>query len=140
MPSHYDKHGIRFQFPDNWTLDDSEETEGSITVYSPEGAFWNVIWRDLSEDPHEMAVEALQALKNEYAETEAEPASEELAEFNLVGFDVSFYFVDLINTAVIRYFRTAAASCVILYQAEDRDFRKTESIFQAMTISLLRSQ
>lgn len=137
MPAHYDKHGVRFQYPENWTLDEAEADENTVTVYSPEGAFWSLVWRDISEDPHDLAVEALQSLKTEYAETESEPASETVAGREISGFDVSFYYVDLVNTAVIRGFRTSAASFLVLYQAEDRDFRKLEGVFRAMTTSLL---
>ena len=137
MPGVFDKHGIRFQYPENWTLDESESGENSVTVYSPEGGFWNVVWRDLSEDPHELAVEALEILKKEYSETESEPATETIAGREISGFDVSFYYVDLVNTAVIRTFRTREASCLVLCQAEDREYRKVEPVFQAMTVSLL---
>jgi hypothetical protein len=139
MTSKYDHHGIRFQYPENWTLDDSEEGDFSLTVYSPEGSFWSVMWRELTVDPHDLAIEALQALKKEYAETESEPVNEELAGFEVAGFDINFYYVDLSNTALIRYFRTPTASCVVLCQAEDHDFPKTEAVFQAMTLSLLKS-
>ena len=139
MPATFNKHGIRFQYPENWTLDESESSENSVTVYSPEGGFWNIVWRDVTVDPHELAVEALQTLNKEYSETESEPASETIAGREISGFDVSFYYVDLINTAVIRTFRTPSASYLVLYQAEDRDYRKVEPVFQAMTTSLLTS-
>lgn len=138
MPAIYEKDGIRFQYPENWTLDEAEAGEYSVTVYSPVGAFWSLVWRDVVEDPHDLAVEALQTLKNEYPATEAEPASETVEGREISGFDVSFYYLDLISTAVIRGFRTPNASCLVLYQAEDREFRELEPVFQAMTASLLK--
>ena len=96
-----------------------------------------MVWRDLAEDPQDLAVEALQTLKKEYAETEAEPASETIGGQEISGFDISFYYVDLVNTAVIRAFRTPSASCLVLYQAEDRDYREVEAVFQAITTSLV---
>ena len=139
MPATYNKHGVRFQYPENWALDESEINENSVTVYAPGGGFWNLIWRDLTEDPHDLALEALQTLKKEYSETEAEPASETVAGKEISGFDVSFYYVDLVNSATIRGFRTLTASYLILFQAEDRDFRQLEAVFQAITTSLLSS-
>lgn len=138
MPAIYDNLGIRFQYPENWSLDESESSEHAVTVYSPGGGFWSLVWRDPAEDPHDLAVEALQTLKKEYAETESEPASETIAGHEISGFDVSFYYLDLTNTAVIRGFRTHSASCLLLCQAEDREFREIEPVFQAMTASLLR--
>ena len=37
MPSTYDKLGIRFQFPDNWSLDENEarDSGNAVSVYSP---------------------------------------------------------------------------------------------------------
>ena len=41
MPARFDKLGISFQYPENWTLDDSDALLGrkSVTVYSPGGRF-----------------------------------------------------------------------------------------------------
>ena len=41
MPARFDSLGISFQYPDNWTLDDSDARLGrkSVTVYGPEGPF-----------------------------------------------------------------------------------------------------
>ena len=77
MPRTFDNLGIRFIYPDNWELDDSEALGGrpSVTVYSPEGAFWSVMLDAATADPAELAAEVLNALKQEYAESEAEPAS-----------------------------------------------------------------
>lgn len=136
MPALYDNRSIRFQYPENWLLDESETGERSVTVYSPGGAFWSLAWRDLTIDPHALAVEALQAIKKEYAETESEPASETIGSCEVAGFDVSFYYLDLTNTAIIRGFRTPTSSCLLLCQAEDREFREIEPIFQAMLASM----
>ena len=38
MPAVYEKMGIRFMYPDNWTLDEEEALHGnqSVSVYSPQ--------------------------------------------------------------------------------------------------------
>lgn len=139
MAAIYENSSIRFQYPDNWVLDDSEAAESSVTVYSPGGSFWSLVWRDLAEDPADLAIEALESLKQEYAETESEPVVETLEGHELAGYDVSFYYVDLVNTALIRGFRTRRASCLILCQADDVEFRTIEMVFRAITLSLLQS-
>jgi hypothetical protein len=53
---------------------------------------------------------------------------------------MNFYCLDLTNTALVRGFRTADATCIILYQAEDREFATVEPVLRAMTTSLLRAQ
>ena len=54
----------------------------------------------------------------------------------MCGYDVHFFYLDFTNTAIIRGFRHALASCLVLYQAEDRDFAKLQPVFRAITTSL----
>ena len=44
MPAEFNNLGISFQYPDNWTLDDSDARLGrtSVTVYGRGGAFWSM--------------------------------------------------------------------------------------------------
>ena len=56
----------------------------------------------------------------------------------LHGYDLTFFCLDLINTACVRVCRTPSASYLIVYQAEDRDFEKLHAVFQALTVSLLK--
>lgn len=63
---------------------------------------------------------------------------EKIGKIELVGFDVNFYCLDLTNTAWIRAGSTAAATYLILCQAEDREFSEVADIFRAMTASLLK--
>lgn len=139
VPAVFDKLGIRFMYPDNWTLDEQEAIAGnqSVTVYSPGGAFWSIVVHDRTADPSDLAAEALTALKAEYEGSEAEPAREEVAGETLRGYDVNFFYLDLTNTALIRSFRTADATCLVLCQAEDRELVTAEPVFRAITTSLL---
>ncbi len=139
MPAVYDKMGIRFLYPDNWTLEEEEALRGerSVTVYSPEGAFWSIVLHPPSVDPDVLTIAAMQTMKQEYPQTEAEPARETVRGQEITGYDLSFYYLDLTSTALIRGFRNATATGVILCQAEDRDFRRVEAVFQAITASLL---
>ncbi len=139
MPSVYDKSGLRLLYPDNWTLD--EDTSGgaarSVTVQSPGGAFWSIAVHDPAADPRELAHTALEALKQEYADFDAEPVTEELANQPVGGFDFRFFYLDFTNTATIRAFRTPTATCLVLCQAEDREFEQLAQVFRAITTSVL---
>jgi hypothetical protein len=141
MPAVFDKLGIRFLYPENWTLDEQEAMAGenAVTIYSPEGAFWSVMLHPRAVDPHELTLAALDAMKAEFTDFEAEPAHETIEGIELAGFDMNFYCLDLTNTALVRGCRLSDATCVILYQAEDRDFATIEPVFRAITISLLRA-
>jgi hypothetical protein len=139
MPAVFDKLGIHFLYPENWVLDEQEALEGgkSVSVNSPAGAFWSIMLADRTVDPRELTLAALQTMKQEYEDFEAEPASETIAGTQLAGFDMNFYCLDLTNTALVRGFRLRRATCVVLCQAEDRDFAAAEPVFRAITTSLV---
>jgi hypothetical protein len=81
MAAVYDKLGIRFQYPENWTLDEKDALEGeeSVTVYSPGGAFWSVVVHPRYRDPGDLAKAALEAMQQEYEGLESEPVEETVA-------------------------------------------------------------
>jgi hypothetical protein len=139
MPARFKKLGISFQYPENWTLDDSDAVLGrkSVTVYSPGGAFWTVAIHSGSAGPEKLALAAIEAMTKEYPGIEVEETQETIAGHELVGYDLSFYYLDLINTAVIRSLRVAHTTYTIFCQAEDRDYAQIQNVFQAMTTSLL---
>jgi len=139
MPAVFDKMGIRFLYPDNWTLDEEEALEGnqSVTVRSPGGAFWSIVLHPMHVDPAKLATAALTALKSEYEGAEASPAAEQIGDQSIRGYDLNFFYLDLTNTALIRGFRTAEASCLVLCQAEDREYEQIAPVFRAITTSLL---
>jgi hypothetical protein len=139
MPGVYNKMGIRFLYPDNWTLDEEEALHGnrSVTVQSPGGAFWSIALHSPAADPQELANAALAALQAEYPESEAEPVVEQMGPQSIAGYDIRFFYLDFVNTAVVRGFRTPTASCLVLCQAEDREFEELGAVFRAITTSLL---
>jgi hypothetical protein len=141
MPARFDKLGISFQYPDNWTLDDSDALLGrkSVTVYSPGGAFWSVAIHSGSADPVKLATTALEAMKREYPGLEIDEVFEMVAGHDLIGYDLAFYYLDLINTALIRGLRVGQTCYTIFCQAEDREFDQLRMVFQAMTTSLVSS-
>ena len=139
MPEVFDKLGLRFQYPDNWTAetDIAQRGQRSVSVYSPEGAFWTVMLQPSGGDPLELAKVTLATMRQEYEDLDCEPVREKVGQTEWVGFDVNFYCLDLINTAWIRAGSTAAATYLILCQAEDREFSEVSHVFRAMTASLL---
>jgi hypothetical protein len=142
MPAVYEKMGIRFLYPDNWVLDESEAVAGhqSVSVHSPSGAFWSIAVHDLPVDPSELASTALRTLKAEYPDSEAEVVSEQVGSQSIRGYDLNFFYLDFTNTAQIRGFRTPQLSCLILCQAEDSELKQLGPVFNAITASLFAGQ
>ena len=138
MPALFDKLGIRFQYPENWTLEIGADAEQEgVTVYSPGGGFWSVVLRGPDDDPAEVARLARVALDDIYDDLDCEPVEETIAGQETVGFDVKFYCLDLTNSAQIRAIHRDGRSYLILCQAEDREFDQIAPVFRAMTTSLL---
>ncbi len=140
MPAVFNKLGLRFQYPENWTLETDSATPGrqSVSVYSPGGGFWSISAHSSDAVPAKLASTAVDAMKREYDELDSEPANEEIDGVKLTGFDLNFYCLDLTNTARIRAFHNQRGSYLVICQAEDREFDQLSDVFQAMTTSLLR--
>ena len=110
MPAEFNKLGISFQYPENWSLDEDDALAGqkSVTVYSPGGAFWTITVHPRATDPVTLAKSAVDAMKAEYAELEAEQTRETIAGQELIGYDLNFFYLDLTSTASVRCIRTGA--------------------------------
>ncbi|MBL9122629.1 MAG: hypothetical protein JNG90_03285 [Planctomycetaceae bacterium] len=141
MPQTYQKLGLQFQYPDNWTIDEEDALAGNATVsvQSPEGGFWSVTLHPVAADLPELLAGAVAAMREVYEQLDSEPVQETIGVHELEGFDMNFYCLDLTNTACVRGLRTRRGTLVIFWQAEDREYARSEPIFQAMTISLLRA-
>ena len=103
----WDGLGISFQYPDNWTLDDSDALLGrqSVTVYSPGGAFWSVAIQPAGRSGHAGRGGCRHHEAGIRRAAEAVPAEETVAGHELTGYDLAFYCLDLTNTALVRSLR-----------------------------------
>ncbi len=139
VPARFDKMGIAFQYPENWTLDEADALAGrrSVTVNSPGGGFWSVAVHPATADPASLAQGVVQAMKDEYKEVEVEEARDTLVGHELAGYDMSFYYLDFVNSAQIRALRLKETTYTFFCQAEDREFDKLVMVFRAITASLL---
>lgn len=137
MPAVFDHLGVRFQYPDGWTLEAGDETEGDdVTVFSPGGAFWSLTIRS-EGDPGELMGVVVDAMRAEYDELDSEDVEDSIAGEKLTGFDLNFYCLDLTNTAQVRAFRRGAKTYLMIWQAEDREFDELVPIFRAISTSLV---
>jgi hypothetical protein len=140
MPRTFDRLGVQFSYPDNWSLEEHDEGADSVQVVvtSPQTAFWQ-----LSRHPAEASLEALfdealAALRSEYEDIEVGTDDLELEGRQIEGFCVNFFCLDLTNTCLLRGFKTMSATWLVACQAEDREMAQAELVFRAMLIDLLR--
>ena len=140
MSAEYDRLGIRFEYPENWSLDEEDAVSGSqaVSVHSPQGAFWTVAIHPPNTDRQALLDAALGAMREEYDELDVEMVEQALGPYQAMGYDFNFYCLDLTSTACVRCVTTPAAMLIIFHQAEDRDLPDIAPVFEAMTASLLR--
>jgi hypothetical protein len=140
MQASFDQFGIRFQYPDNWTLeaDDLLRGQGAVSVYSPGGGFWSVTVHDPHDGPGDLVGAVVDAMRNMYEELDAEETTETIDGREVPGCEMNFYYLDLTNTATVRVLESSRANYLVLYQAEDREFAELEAVFEAMTASLVK--
>lgn len=140
MAAVYDRLGVRFVYPENWRLEEDEAIEWPrcVTVESPLGAFWTVMVHPEGTDPDEATLETLAALKSEYDQIESEEADDEFDSRTVSGYDLQFFYLDLLIAARLRGLQVGEQTVVVLCQGEDRDFDTLKEVFNAMTESLVR--
>lgn len=142
MPAVYDKYGVRFQYPENWSLTEEvgEDDALNVTLQSPTSAFWSLTIYPVELASWEVAQEVLTAMRKEYDPVEADETVETLAGTEMVGYDMDFYCLDFVITSQVRSFRLGRRTALLLFQGEDRDFKALALVFQALATSLLTSQ
>ena len=136
---HFNRFGLAFDYPDNWSVDtdDSQDRYAAVTIYSPEGGFWSVSGHAAGGDPAELVVAVLAQMRTEYQDLDSEPVGDEIAGHALTGLDINFYCLDLTNTAQVRTLETAGAIYLLICQAEDREWERISQVFAAITTSFV---
>lgn len=140
MPGVYDSNGLHFQYPENWTLTESQSEDSiEINLESPKGSIWSLNVFNAPDDPQKIADGLLDAMKAEYEDLEFEPATETVMDNEFVGFDLSFFCYDFLVTSKIRCMVRAQQTIAILTEAENREFEELSMVFNAITMSMLMS-
>ena len=139
MSAIFELRNIRFEYPENWSVEESFDDQGEqVVVSSPHTAFWQLSKQPANADLEACFDEALAALRSEYHDMEVEPANDSIEGQELVGYDVNFICLDLTNTCWVRGLRTTDATYLLLCQAEDSEFEMVGPVFRAMIASVLR--
>ena len=142
MTGTYENQGVRFLYPENWTVAD-EDLSGipwSVSVGKAGGAFWSVHVYPPGQPGDALAREALEAMQAEYEGLEWREFTEEWERGPVRGYDLDFYCLDLVITARILVVEDVTHTFVMLWQAENRDFDELLDVFRAISISLRQEE
>jgi hypothetical protein len=142
MPAVFENLGVRFLYPENWSLMDVEieDWPRTVTVQSGDTGFWTLHVYPPRQEAQPLVDELAQVIGQEFGELEVLPAREQLGDTFAAGVDICFFCLDLLVEAKIRYVHTPSATLIWHYQAESREFEKIEPVFQAIAVSMLRTQ
>jgi hypothetical protein len=141
MPAVFDNFGVRFMYPENWSLMDLEAVDWprTVTVQSQNTGFWTLHVYPPQQEAQPLVDELAAAISEEFGELEVLPAQETFGDTPARGVDIAFFCLDLLVEAKIRYVHTPSATLLWHYQAESREFEQIEPVFQAIAVSLLRT-
>lgn len=133
MIATFDRNGIRFQYPTNWTLDLEEGDEGwTAVVQSQDLAFVLASLRADADAPAMLADEALAALQDEYKELDTETFVGAFNGLPAIGHDVNFLTVDTAIECQIRAVESPSGPLLVMTQCSEYDREKNERVLAAI--------
>jgi hypothetical protein len=141
MPAIYENLGVRFLYPENWSVLDEEPDQWprTVTIQSPETSFWTLQVYPAGQDARQAVTLVIDSIREVYPDLEVLPAKEELGDVEAKGVDIAFFYLDLLVEARIRCVKTPSSVLIWHCQAESREFDTMEPVFRAMATSLLQA-
>ncbi len=143
MPRQFKNDEIELLFPENWLLTPNyQETEGvdfQVLLEHPDGAFWLLSACRSEADSQRFVAEFQREIEGQYESVEWTANNEPLWQQPMRGFDGMFFSLDLLIAAEIRAFTWRNRAFVVVAQAENREFDQLRPVFQAITVSLLKT-
>src|SRR5437016_6143722 len=113
MAALFEEDGIQLLYPENWELQREDSENGwTISLQSPATAFFVLSFDAEMPEMEAMAQTALDALKGEYADLEADDCVESVAGLPAVGHDVRFFSLGLTNTLRLRSLPTGRGTAL----------------------------
>jgi hypothetical protein len=137
MPLTFDEDGVRFLYPENWKLEREAGDDGwTVTVQSPETAFFLLSLDSEGTDTQQLLATALETLKADYPDLEAEECVDTIAGQPAIGHDIRFISLDLTNTCWTRALLSTSGTLFILCQSNDLESEVNEKVLRAICASL----
>jgi hypothetical protein len=137
MSQRFAEDGVSFDYPETWRLEREESDSGwTVLLQSPGTAFLTLTLDSSMPLAEEMAGAALEAMRAEYPDLEAEAAVETLAGEMAVGHDMQFFSFDLTNTCWTRSLYAGAGTLLLLCQSNDLELEEYEPVLRAVCASL----
>jgi hypothetical protein len=140
----FERDAISFRYPADWTVEVDEDAESggwTVTVNSPETAFFMASLQPEASDSGDLADQALadqalESLRSEYKELDAENVTETICGMPAIGFNADFLTVDTAIVCRVRCLNTFAGPLLLLAQVSEYDRDKNDPTLLAIVKSL----
>lgn len=138
MPSQYTNFGLRFSYPDDWSVVDEEKITWPrrVSVQSPESAYWELQVYPPDYSPMALTDQTLEIFREEYEDVDSTPVQEQIRDSQVVGYDLDFFCLDLMVTCRVRSFSLGGQTLLLISQAESREYEARQDVLDAITRSL----
>jgi hypothetical protein len=137
MAAQFEDGGIRFRYPENWRLEREDNDEGwTVSLQGPDTAFLMLCLREDMPSTDRLADAALDALREEYPDLEADDCVDSLAGQPAIGHDIRFISLDLTNTCWTRSFYSSRGTVLVLCQTNDLELDRHEPVLRAICASI----
>lgn len=132
MPATFDAFGVRFLYPDNWSVADRGEDEGDqgVTLDTPGGGFLAIELTDPEMSEDELIEQFYSTIVEDYEDVER---GEPIISADECVIDFQFYYLDLLICSRLILLDRDDARLMIQIQAESRDFDQNAAVFDAIT-------
>ncbi len=141
----YDSNGVRFLYPTNWEVQETEVDEAEVVmVTSPEESYWLLALYPAGTDSDEAAKKFLGIMTGEYEKLENSPIKRYFGEWVLYGYEMNFFYMDLTSSALVLGLEDEERTYIIFWQTCDRlaisdEELSCSDVFEAMTSSFLKN-
>lgn len=133
MPANFDAFGLRFLYPDNWTVAERDEDAGDdgVTLEMPSGGFFAIELDSETTNDADSIEKAAEVILAEYPDAERERVSLP-DQPDLSVCDFSFFYLDMLIVSRLIAIGSEGERWIIQIQAESRDFDQNELVFAAI--------
>lgn len=133
----YAEHGVTFSYPNDWELTEQREgDEITITLNSPQTAFWTLTLFLDRPDPKRVMKAALDAFRQEYPELDVYSIKARLCGQPSLARNLEFVCLELLNSAWLRTVQTPDFTILVLYQAHDAELKINGPTLKQITKSV----
>ncbi len=134
----YEAHGIRFQYPDIWEIQEESDTDGDvvITVLTEGTCFWTIRVLNSRPSPLEIMNSCVAAFREEYEDLDEYSESGVLAGLPATIRLLEFSCLELINTVSLSCVRAGEFSLLVWWQGTDHELGEIRPVFEKISGSV----